>query len=65
MGYSKNNCMLMFKIFRGPVDKKDAISCEALIEREYNNDNILLSVGSLTRDFRHQIFFINQCPPGP
>ncbi len=21
--------------------------------------------GSLTRDFRHQIFFINQCPPGP
>ncbi len=21
--------------------------------------------GSLTRDFRHHIFFINQCPPGP
>ncbi len=21
--------------------------------------------GSLTRDFLHQIFFINQCPPGP
>ncbi len=21
--------------------------------------------GSLTRDFRHQVFFINQCPPGP
>ncbi len=21
--------------------------------------------GRLTRDFRHQIFFINQCPPGP
>ncbi len=21
--------------------------------------------GSLTRDFRHQFFFLNQCPPGP
>jgi hypothetical protein len=21
--------------------------------------------GSLTRDFRLQVFFINQCPPGP
>jgi|688.fasta_scaffold1306515_1 hypothetical protein len=41
----RGDTMLMFKIFRDSVDKKtNARSCEVLSEREYNKDNILLSV---------------------
>jgi hypothetical protein len=33
---------------------------------QYTNNFIFKDVkGSLTREFRLQVFFINQCPPGP
>jgi hypothetical protein len=39
----------------------------AKVSDSYNNERAEVNdlKGSLTRDFRHQILFINQCPPGP
>ncbi len=64
--------MELATLFKG-VGSRIYYSLQAALNTQYKSSGLLLTEGltafqikrSLTRDFRLQVIFMNQCPPGP